>query len=161
VNCKVNPSNASFRSSSQEQHYCAHLQSNIIEPLQGKKMRLNTPGEFRLPATCCTCIVYLSSSDVAAKKLPVETFMVGFARDVYITGKFLISHHLLCTRYSYNIISRYCLSWSRRRSRRHGAGARGRGRRRSRKEEAVSELDAMHLLQYIHKLSRLCSGLQP
>jgi hypothetical protein len=44
--------------------------------------------------------VYLSSSDAAAKKLPVVTSMVSFARDVYITSKFMfISHLLLCTRY--------------------------------------------------------------
>jgi hypothetical protein len=45
----VNPSNASISA--------AHLRSNIIEPLPKKKLRFNTPGEFRLPSTCCACIL--------------------------------------------------------------------------------------------------------
>jgi hypothetical protein len=46
---KVNPSNASISA--------AHLRHNIIEPLHRKKLRLNTQGEFRLPSTCCACIL--------------------------------------------------------------------------------------------------------
>jgi hypothetical protein len=49
LHVKVNPSNASISA--------AHLRSNIIEPLPRKNLRLNTPGEFRLPSTCCACIL--------------------------------------------------------------------------------------------------------
>jgi hypothetical protein len=49
LHVKMNPSNASISA--------AHLRINIIEPLQRKKLRLNTPGEFRLPSTCYACIL--------------------------------------------------------------------------------------------------------
>jgi hypothetical protein len=59
----------------------------------------------------------MSSSDAAAKKLPVVTSKVGFARDIHITSKFMFISPIIFFVLGTDIISSAGIAWSRHRSR--------------------------------------------